>query len=123
MYESHFDIYIEKENEIFQVKGSADWEVENDSFDYDYGSISSTHKLPDYANLQDFTIDKIILYDKNWENPVDATEYFKKHKLLDKEVGDRLQVDEDENNEVVDSYAEYWKEMEIESYIDSREEQ
>ncbi len=114
MTESKFDIYIEKENEIFRVKGSADWTIENDSFDYNYGDISATHELPDYAELDNFIINEVILYDKNWENPVDSTEFFKRNKVLDKEVDERLRADEEENGDVVNAYNEYWEEVEAE---------
>jgi len=47
------------------VSGTAEFGVGNDSFDYDYGSISSTHHCPDY--VEDIRVTKlcsVLLHDE-----------------------------------------------------------
>jgi hypothetical protein len=47
------------------VSGIAEFCIGNDSFDYDYGSISSTHKCPDY--VEDLRVTKlcsVLLHDE-----------------------------------------------------------
>lgn len=48
------------------IEGSADWCIDNDSFDYAgthcTGGMGGTHTLPDYATLQDFKINKVTLF-------------------------------------------------------------
>ncbi len=41
--------HVADEYEDVKLTGWPEWE--NDSFDYSYGSISSTHKLPSYASM------------------------------------------------------------------------
>lgn len=85
------DFYIDlpikgkdKEWKNYRVDGVVTYSVGNDSFDYDYGSISSTWKLPDY--VEDLDTEGLTVYDLSDPNideieldkcPSDLEEYIK----------------------------------------------
>jgi len=57
-------------------QGEAQWSIENDSFDYAgthcTGGRSGTHHLPDYAEIQDFSLDQIDIYFEVYDHELGA---------------------------------------------------
>tara|TARA_B100000085_G_scaffold277668_1_gene298375 strand:- start:1180 stop:1617 length:438 start_codon:yes stop_codon:yes gene_type:complete len=103
--------------------GIAHWSIENDSFDYagthcTWGQ-SGTHHLPDYAQVQDFSLDQINVYFEVYDKEIGAwfeadRKFIWKHKKdrsfiqkfeLDyrEEIMEMLQDQEDKHESVVES--------------------
>ena len=103
--------------------GIAHWSIENDSFDYagthcTWGQ-SGTHHLPDYAEIQDFSLDQINVYfevyDREmgawfeaerkfiWKSKKDRT-FIKRFELdYREEIMDTLQIQEEKHESVIES--------------------
>ena len=58
------------------LQGDAQWSVENDSFDYagthcTWGQ-SGTHHLPDYATIDDFSLDEVHVFFEIYDGEIGA---------------------------------------------------
>ena len=61
-YEFDHDIWT-KDGKVYHIEGCLPFDIDNDSFDYDYGSISATHVLPDYISDYDLDGIEVTTYD------------------------------------------------------------
>src|SRR6056300_12844 len=105
------------------LQGEAQWSIENDSFDYAgthcTGGKSGTHHLPDYALIEDFSLDQINMYfeiyDKEmgawfeaerkfiWKNKKDRV-FIKRFELdYGEEIMDAIKIQEEEHESVIQS--------------------
>ena len=126
-FEYEFEVYDEKGYYLFYVEGTAEWDIDNDSFDYagthcTHGQ-SGTHHLPDYARIEDISLglvkmeidlngkkgivkkeltwkkdkDKILEFEKEWRDPIMS----------------ELQEKEDDDGCVMQRIKDYYEELRL----------
>ena len=144
MYDKDFELdefYFDSEQKYMGVQpvrkyyaslyGNANWVIDNDSFDYagthcTHGQSGTCH-LPDYAVVQDCSLDQINIYFEVYDRELGAwfeaekkffwryekdRSFIKRFEIkYDVEIMQMLQDQEDKHESVIESIKQYAEEM------------